>query len=150
MSHSCYQSCKDKNFKAIHNSTHSAHSVIWVVINLAKIKILKQFTTVMWWFFRLRGCYQSCKDKNFKAIHNSNKFTINPYMVVINLAKIKILKQFTTISMLRFLFICCYQSCKDKNFKAIHNNNSVCRHQWLVVINLAKIKILKQFTTARK
>ena len=118
-----------------------------VVINLAKIKILKQFTTQTVRYAALNGCYQSCKDKNFKAIHNCN-ILFAPYRnVVINLAKIKILKQFTTVAALICLCFCCYQSCKDKNFKAIHNKS--CRLLFLhsVVINLAKIKILKQFTT---
>ena len=67
------------------------------------------------------GCYQSCKDKNFKAIHNQISIYEWTVLVVINLAKIKILKQFTTSSFSNVTSIGCYQSCKDKNFKAIHN-----------------------------
>ena len=66
----CYQSCKDKNFKAIHNHDFATNNLQAVVINLAKIKILKQFTTSAAHASALSGCYQSCKDKNFKANHN--------------------------------------------------------------------------------
>ena len=143
----CYQSCKDKNFKAIHNETCVLKFSSYVVINLAKIKILKQFTTSIWFSSLLICCYQSCKDKNFKAIHNHSIPQRKHLAVVINLAKIKILKQFTTI--MNWLTSClrCYQSCKDKNFKAIHNKKQHGLQQQTVVINLAKIKILKQFTT---
>ena len=92
-----------------------------VVINLAKIKILKQFTTHSDKSFLVNCCYQSCKDKNFKAIHNIIRKYFLVGFVVINLAKIKILKQFTTVAYLSVLTQRCYQSCKDKNFKAIHN-----------------------------
>ena len=71
--------------------------LVEVVINLAKIKILKQFTTRTWDTIKNRCCYQSCKDKNFKAIHNKYLSIYSIKSVVINLAKIKILKQFTTI-----------------------------------------------------
>ena len=92
----CYQSCKDKNFKAIHNMPFCPSVKLAVVINLAKIKILKQFTT-------------------------SSSCICSSVRVVINLAKIKILKQFTTNIDATHIIACCYQSCKDKNFKAIHN-----------------------------
>ena len=119
-----------------------------VVINLAKIKILKQFTTCQPDYEFNKCCYQSCKDKNFKAIHNNLPFETLRYLVVINLAKIKILKQFTTNLVSAYSLYSCYQSCKDKNFKAIHNHDFATNNLQAVVINLAKIKILKQFTTS--
>ena len=118
----CYQSCKDKNFKAIHNHILQTRTSTTVVINLAKIKILKQFTTLSVAPGSSMSCYQSCKDKNFKAIHNCGDKRQYGSLVVINLAKIKILKQFTTLSDNLLTILCCYQSCKDKNFKAIHND----------------------------
>ena len=63
--------CKDKNFKANHNP-------IWLLLRLfadvcyyAKIRILKQITTVGFFFLIGFRCLLLCKDKNFKANHNT-------------------------------------------------------------------------------
>ena len=62
-------------------------------------------------------------------------------------AKIRILKQITTIFSARPLSMRCLLLCKDKNFKANHNRNSVRTLELYDVCYYAKIRILKQITT---
>ncbi len=66
------------------------------VCYLAKIRILKQITTLVSPLSCLYGCLLSCKDTNFKANHNSALAFENERQGVCYLAKIRILKQITT------------------------------------------------------
>ena len=66
------------------------------VCYLAKIRILKQITTDIYFDkFALR-CLLSCKDTNFKANHNHSFDEYQNVQGVCYLAKIRILKQITT------------------------------------------------------
>ena len=65
-------------------------------------------------------------------------------------AKIRILKQITTIVLLVLTSARCLLLCKDKNFKANHNNPDSKVTVKLDVCYYAKIRILKQITTAVK
>ena len=66
----CLLLCKDKNFKANHNFLIGLTFLKIDVCYYAKIRILKQITTLPLALCRLVGCLLLCKDKNFKANHN--------------------------------------------------------------------------------
>ena len=59
----------------------------------AKIRILKQITTVMTSGSRLKGCLSKRKDTNFKANHNASKAEAQSAVDVCLSAKIRISKQ---------------------------------------------------------
>ena len=63
----------------------------------AKIRILKQITTYFDFINILFRCLLLCKDKNFKANHNSAPVPCTAATDVCYSAKIRILKQITTI-----------------------------------------------------
>ena len=118
----CLLLCKDKNFKANHNIRltndrlspdvcyyakirilkqittcfRSRMDSISDVCYYAKIRILKQITTYGWIVINLKRCLLLCKDKNFKANHNSLTMQQERGMDVCYYAKIRILKQITT------------------------------------------------------
>ena len=170
-----------------------------IVLATAKIHILKQFTTAalktipaatlclllqrytFWsnsqrsgYFYGCRcycACY--CKDTHFEAIHNRLLFVVQSRVIVLATAKIHILKQFTTTSVVFFLLslLClllqrytfwsnsqhtcisetlhlnCACYCKDTHFEAIHNILGNLFGGGAIVLATAKIHILKQFTT---
>ena len=62
-------------------------------------------------------------------------------------AKIRILKQITTADSLIILMYWCLLLCKDKNFKANHNDAGQIVYTEPDVCYYAKIRILKQITT---
>ena len=64
--------CKDKNFKANHNTRNPPNRCFHDVCYYAKIRILKQITTLLHSGSSLTWCLLLCKDKNFKANHNNN------------------------------------------------------------------------------
>ena len=139
--------CKDKNFKANHNTLHS-FPLQWVdVCYYAKIRILKQITTIKHFCKIIIRCLLLCKDKNFKANHNVVSVNSCLHIDVCYYAKIRILKQITTLQPQYSLTSWCLLLCKDKNFKANHNSprmSGCCRRD---VCYYAKIRILKQITT---
>ena len=92
-------------------------------------------------------CLLSCKDTNFKANHNTSALVPVLRTGVCYLAKIRILKQITTIDLLCDDAARCLLSCKDTNFKANHNISSLFYSKSKGVCYLAKIRILKQITT---
>ncbi len=67
------------------------------VCYLAKIRILKQITTSVGRSDGTSRCLLSCKDTNFKANHNIVCMPPQHGKGVCYLAKIRILKQITTI-----------------------------------------------------
>ena len=67
--------------------------------------------------------------------------------VVVYDAKIRIIKQITTITMSNNNFNCCCLWCKDKNNKANHNDGLGNNLSTDVVVYDAKIRIIKQITT---
>ena len=89
-----------------------------------------------------------CKDKNFKANHNQFFVSFFSCLDVCYYAKIRILKQITTNGHLITLLVRCLLLCKDKNFKANHNGLYVEPVSTTDVCYYAKIRILKQITTA--
>ena len=66
----------------------------------AKIRILKQITTDELIRFLQERCLLLCKDKNFKANHNPLKIATSDFHDVCYYAKIRILKQITTSTLL--------------------------------------------------
>ena len=172
-----------------------------IVLATAKIHILKQFTTHLqlhtdrhqlclllqrytfwsnsqlhflpYWLVIHCACY--CKDTHFEAIHNCQADEDSLRTIVLATAKIHILKQFTTTTLLLFLKLslclllqrytfwsnsqrsgyfddcwcncACY--CKDTHFEAIHNGSVSRSNAGVIVLATAKIHILKQFTTLK-
>ena len=62
----------------------------------AKIRILKQITTLAATFTFVSGCLSKRKDTNFKANHNGHHLRFARFADVCLSAKIRILKQITT------------------------------------------------------
>ena len=91
-------------------------------VNLyAKIRILKQITTMANIMSQKNGCQSLCKDTNFKANHNT-QYNVEHNLRGVNLyAKIRILKQITTAQIRFSNEFGCQSLCKDTNFKANHN-----------------------------
>ena len=94
-------------------------------------------------------CLLLCKDKNFKANHNVIFYVLFLGRDVCYYAKIRILKQITTITLDKRPPERCLLLCKDKNFKANHNHKGAQRSEQIDVCYYAKIRILKQITTAK-
>ena len=97
-----------------------------------------------------RRCLLLCKDKNFKANHNYGIIDYFPWLDVCYYAKIRILKQITTYYAEITDGTRCLLLCKDKNFKENHNGALTIPENMDDVCYYAKIRILKQITTARK
>ena len=94
-------------------------------------------------------CIYQCKDTNFKANHNQPILCQFLQPVVFTNAKILILKLITTHSSNKLLSLRCIYQCKDTNFKANHNTQTLMRRGELVVFTNAKILILKLITTVQ-
>ena len=139
--------CKDKNFKANHNTYRSKKPLSEDVCYSAKIRILKQITTCLQISMQIPRCLLLCKDKNFKANHNNCLLMLFSDMDVCYSAKIRILKQITTRGQSLYRCAGCLLLCKDKNFKANHNTPVSLLLSASDVCYSAKIRILKQITT---
>ena len=118
----CLLLCKDRNFKANHNTFPRPATAVKDVCYSAKIGILKQITTLLAKRLVVSRCLLLCKDRNFKANHNQKSFGQASQGDVCYSAKIGILKQITT-------GVCdihrderCLLLCKDRNFKANHDS----------------------------
>ena len=68
-------------------------------------------------------------------------------LVVVYDAKIRIIKQITTSSIVGATNGSCCLWCKDKNNKANHNESRSDKNIIVVVVYDAKIRIIKQITT---
>ena len=88
---------KDTNFKANHNTRQKMTSSVADVCLSAKIRILKQITTYITPETFSQGCLSKRKDTNFKANHNKCVFIPLLNQDVCLSAKIRILKQITTV-----------------------------------------------------
>ena len=172
---------------------------MFVVFNMTKIQVRKQFTTSqkknkysLWLFSiwrrykfesnsQLQGivgrfdtrCFQYDEDTSSKAIHNVFTIASSVNLVVFNMTKIQVRKQFTTpcknhytptslfsiwrrykfesnsqpIPKALIKWDSCFQYDEDTSSKAIHNVNYACVTRRLVVFNMTKIQVRKQFTT---
>ena len=95
-----------------------------------------------------RCCCLYRKGKNFKANHNKRENNLRCCLAVAYIAKVRILKQITTDKLSLSSGRCCCLYRKGKNFKANHNRLSPMHHQMTAVAYIAKVRILKQITTA--
>ena len=93
----CLSLCKDTNFKANHNGSGAEQQGGNDVCLCAKIRILKQITTIVQLTGVSARCLSLCKDTNFKANHNACIWSVTVSLDVCLCAKIRILKQITTI-----------------------------------------------------
>ena len=143
----CLLLCKDRNFKANHNTLRQIFGNSEDVCYSAKIGILKQITTGSIIFLNPRRCLLLCKDRNFKANHNSRRLSLCRQSDVCYSAKIGILKQITTPFNNFKTLKGCLLLCKDRNFKANHNTLQEVKLAFEDVCYSAKIGILKQITT---
>ena len=117
------------------------------VVYDAKIRIIKQITTYSTIWFCKSCCCLWCKDKNNKANHNHNIFFLKFRNAVVYDAKIRIIKQITTVAEKPAAVTGCCLWCKDKNNKANHNDLQDAITHDLAVVYDAKIRIIKQITT---
>ena len=99
--------------------------------------------------FVLNCCFQYDEDTSSKAIHNSHFRPQKSVLVVFNMTKIQVRKQFTTFISFCFCLTRCFQYDEDTSSKAIHNIVSFKFALAWVVFNMTKIQVRKQFTTFR-
>ena len=145
----CCLWCKDKNNKANHNSVRFLTKTTKAVVYDAKIRIIKQITTDSGKQNIRSSCCLWCKDKNNKANHNYWPSHIRSLTAVVYDAKIRIIKQITTWLWLLIRNFSCCLWCKDKNNKANHNKIKSRNVKGWAVVYDAKIRIIKQITTAK-
>ena len=69
-------------------------------------------------------------------------------LAVVYIAKVRILEQITTESMILTNRVCCCLYSKGKNFRANHNNMLAAFSKINAVVYIAKVRILEQITTA--
>ena len=120
--------------------------------------------------FRILGCYQSVKDKNFESNSQLREAGLNPDLRCYQSVKDKNFESNSQpVLLILMQRICCYQSVKDKNFESNSqpgqnaDSDTVCCYQSVkdknfesnsqlseivhpsisVVISLSKIKISK-------
>ena len=170
---SCFQYDEDTSSKAIHNCQSQIGLSRWVVFNMTKIQVRKQFTTTDWelplqtslfsiwrrykfesnsqqltqYQYQSYRCFQYDEDTSSKAIHNKSTIALIRSSVVFNMTKIQVRKQFTTAKPTKSFILCCFQYDEDTSSKAIHNLPFHRSKSALVVFNMTKIQVRKQFTT---
>ena len=143
----CFQYDEDTSSKAIHNDSSWRNYTSKVVFNMTKIQVRKQFTThflLISIFFR---CFQYDEDTSSKAIHNNRRNTVCQIMLFSIWRRYKFesnSQQEAGISADQFG---CFQYDEDTSSKAIHNEACLEDAQKLVVFNMTKIQVRKQFTT---
>ena len=71
------------------------------------------------------SCFQYDEDTSSKAIHNSSCSSNDNDLVVFNMTKIQVRKQFTTQSTAVTQRASCFQYDEDTSSKAIHNSNGL-------------------------
>ena len=171
----CFQYDEDTSSKAIHNHFITNQKSGEVVFNMTKIQVRKQFTTAVGSLPQPPSCFQYDEDTSSKAIHNRLAVHLKPNWVVFNMTKIQVRKQFTTNCLVsdadhelfsiwrRYKFesnsqhrqtkfvlsFCCFQYDEDTSSKAIHNSTWNTAPGSLVVFNMTKIQVRKQFTTGQ-
>ena len=146
----CLCLCKDTNFLANHNCSHSPLQASFVVYASAKILIFQQITTESLITTCLTSCLCLCKDTNFLANHNCRFCRHNRRLVVYASAKILIFQQITTGNHGKTSPNRCLCLCKDTIFLANHNvRPSGSLDSWVVYAS-AKILIFQQITTEEK
>ena len=141
----CY--CKDTHFEAIHNPKKERKPVCALCLLLQRYTFWSNSQPATSRRDRESDCACYCKDTHFEAIHNDDNSDLFLTDIVLATAKIHILKQFTTPSVLHYLAprLClllqrytfwsnsqhqrvdillgrnCACYCKDTHFEAIHN-----------------------------
>ena len=90
----CY--CKDTHFEAIHNISVSIYSLAEIVLATAKIHILKQFTTFLFFHISKRKLCLLLQRYTFWSNSQHDVLLNRHCFIVLATAKIHILKQFTT------------------------------------------------------
>ena len=145
--HCCFQYDEDTSSKAIHNrlTTSIALSVLFSIWRRYKFESNSQLLQVVrktvdklfsiWRRYKFESnsqqcfrhglaparCFQYDEDTSSKAIHNTSGTAIPTRIVVFNMTKIQVRKQFTTFRIPMPLLKCCFQYDEDTSSKAIHN-----------------------------
>ena len=118
-----------------------------VVFNMTKIQVRKQFTTRSAALVMLSCCFQYDEDTSSKAIHN---IVLNSSLTA-SLFSIWRRYKFESNSQLShptsWQSQSCFQYDEDTSSKAIHNKQPETSRTTVVVFNMTKIQVRKQFTT---
>ena len=145
---SCFQYDEDTSSKAIHNSSNRTLHWSAVVFNMTKIQVRKQFTTDLLLMPTARLLFSIWRRYKFES--NSQQlpcFSVFS-LVVFNMTKIQVRKQFTTNRFISDAYHGCFQYDEDTSSKAIHNVSISLKISLQVVFNMTKIQVRKQFTTS--
>ena len=146
---SCFQYDEDTSSKAIHNGSRVDLGRYGVVFNMTKIQVRKQFTTGVLSVNQPCSCFQYDEDTSSKAIHNGDlRLCIAP-TVVFNMTKIQVRKQFTTICLRIRLIFWLFSIWRRYKFESNSQRFALAWFICVVVFNMTKIQVRKQFTTAR-
>ena len=144
----CIQYVKDTDFKANYNATAALENQNYGVFNMSKIQISKQITTRILRLWSSTRCIQYVKDTDFKANYNVSWGLICQLSGVLNMSKIQISKQITTLFSFFLPNRWCIQYVKDTDFKANYNMKGSYESTDAGVFNMSKIQISKQITTS--
>ena len=171
--YSCFQYDEDTSSKAIHNRCVDIVEPWFVVFNMTKIQVRKQFTTAfdaqpferllfsIWRRYKfesnsqlvhtivraIRCCFQYDEDTSSKAIHNSIAFVTSACAVVFNMTKIQVRKQFTTKDVVVGKVSKLFSIWRRYKFESNSQPLQLSCLQKCVVFNMTKIQVRKQFTT---
>ena len=67
------------------------------------------------------SCFRYHKGTDFQANHNSQRYIIKQYIVVLDTTKVQIFKQITTAAVKGQPTTCCFRYHKGTDFQANHN-----------------------------
>ena len=172
-SQSCFQYDEDTSSKAIHNCPLGLSKRWVVVFNMTKIQVRKQFTTISPMFCRASSlfsiwrrykfesnsqpelysgagnpsCFQYDEDTSSKAIHNSSRSLPSLYLLFSIWRRYKFESNSQLSLASNSSWVSCFQYDEDTSSKAIHNSAPHRTYPSLVVFNMTKIQVRKQFTT---
>ena len=126
----------------------SKHCTYWVVFNMTKIQVRKQFTTTKTQMIWQKCCFQYDEDTSSKAIHNQKHSSETLPEVVFNMTKIQVRKQFTTFLHGEVRTEELFSIWRRYKFESNSQLGRKKNERFNVVFNMTKIQVRKQFTTS--
>ena len=142
----CLWYCKSTIFQANHNRSCSERSDRFDVCDTAKVRFFKQITTANGVYSTTLWCLWYCKSTIFQANHNSLSLHQAAGLDVCDTAKVRFLKQITTLLPLFCVFVRCLWYCKSTIFQANHNTLYNSSAYTKDVCDTAKVRFFKQIT----
>ena len=145
---SCCWYCKSTKSQANHNYCLLWPASIRLLLVLQKYEISSKSQLVVYHISLSGCCCWYCKSTKSQANHNYRCYRLSCKWVVAGTAKVRNLKQITTlIADEVYLYRCCWY-CKSTKSQANHNVMNYTPNMCGVVAGTAKVRNLKQITTS--